>query len=89
MEGARILVSGRVQMVGFRYFTVRQAEALGVKGYVRNLPGGGVEIEAEAAPEDLKKFIAAVSEGPSSARVEKADIQSRPVSGYTGFGIRY
>lgn len=66
----RILVNGRVQGVGFRYYTLHVAQRLGVKGYVRNLPDGRVEAYAEAENAVLQQFVRIVENGPSNAVVE-------------------
>src|SRR5262249_60821609 len=67
----RYVVRGRVQGVGYRYFVLRQAEALGVAGYARNKPDGTVEIVAEAADDVLASFEERLREGPSFAAREK------------------
>lgn len=72
---ARITVYGRVQMVGFRYFAMINAEKLKIKGYVRNNPNGTVEIVASAEDSAFREFYAVVSKGPSSAVVDDVDIQ--------------
>ncbi len=64
-----IWVSGRVQGVGFRYFTVEQARRLGVGGSVRNLPDGRVEVVAEGDRAALEALVAAVRNGPPGAHV--------------------
>ncbi len=70
MRTKRIVVSGLVQGVGYRFFAVRVAQGLGVTGFVRNLPEGTVEILAQSESEDvLKTFIAKLEQGPSSAYV--------------------
>ena len=67
----KITVSGRVQGVFFRDFVVREARALGLKGYVRNLPGGrSVEICAEGDRVDLEELLRRSGKGPPGARVE-------------------
>jgi acylphosphatase len=69
----RFLIRGRVQGVGFRYFTDRCATELGIFGYVKNLWDGSVEVYAvgtESAVEDLKRQLA---EGPRSSRVTSVD----------------
>ena len=53
-------VSGKVQMAGYRSKVVTIAKAFGLKGYVRNLPGGRVKIVAEGPDVDLERFIEAV-----------------------------
>lgn len=65
----RALVSGRVQGVGFRWFVVEAGRGLGLGGWVRNLPGGDVECEAEGAPADVEAFLGALRRGPPLARV--------------------
>jgi acylphosphatase len=68
-----VLVRGRVQGVGFRWFVAQRAKALGVAGWVRNTDDGCVEVAArgpEAAVEELRRRVA---EGPSTARVEQVE----------------
>ncbi|MGQ9617881.1 MAG: acylphosphatase [Candidatus Aminicenantia bacterium] len=70
-----LIVSGRVQGVFFRDFTRRQAYNFNVKGWVRNLTDGSVEIVAEGEEEDLLKFLEEVKKGPPLAIVEDVDIE--------------
>jgi acylphosphatase len=80
-RAVRMRVVGRVQGVGFRWYTRVAARELGVVGKVRNLPDGSVEIEAAAAPEVLERFRERVRQGPSGARVtaiEELEIESAP-----------
>jgi acylphosphatase len=65
----RILVTGRVQGVGFRYFAATRARALGLHGYARNLPGGQVEVVAEGPRGDLDKLLDGLRYGPPGADV--------------------
>lgn len=74
MRRVKILVSGRVQGVYFRYFTERKAEELRIMGSVRNLDDGRVEIIAEADDETLNAFIGWCHKGPITARVDSMDI---------------
>ncbi len=64
------MISGRVQMVGFRWFAKQQADILGIRGYVRNTSRGNVEILAGGDEKDLKTFIDYLRKGPSRARVD-------------------
>ena len=64
-----LLVAGRVQGVGFRYSTWDEAQSLGLKGWVRNLPSGEVEIVAEGREDQLRLLAAWAHEGPRAARV--------------------
>ena len=65
----RFIVSGRVQGVGFRAWTVRRAERLELRGTVRNLADGTVEIEVEGTPPAVRRMRELLSRGPDSARV--------------------
>ena len=86
----RYLIGGRVQGVGFRYFAQRSAARLGITGWVRNLPDGRVEMEAQGSPESLISLEAALRQGPRTAMVtefEHTEISDEPDPG-TGFSIR-
>lgn len=75
----KFLITGRVQGVGYRYFAERWAMQLGVRGYVKNLWDGNVEVYAigdAVALEELKRQLA---EGPRSARVAAIDESDEPV----------
>jgi len=74
MRRVKILVSGRVQGVYFRVFTQNKAKHFSIKGSVRNLPDGRVEIIAEAEPEIMEKFIKWCHKGPITARVDQLEI---------------
>ena len=69
----RWLISGRVQGVGFRWYTVRRAGECGVVGWVRNLPDGRVEAVAKGGADEVAAFHAALTQGPSLSRVENVD----------------
>ena len=75
MHRVHLRVQGRVQGVGFRYFVLRRAEDLGLTGWVRNLPDGDVEVEAEGPREALQGLIERVREGPAAARVDRVSEQ--------------
>jgi len=84
----RYVVRGRVQGVGYRYFVLRQAEALGVSGFARNLPDGAVEIVAEGGEAALADFEARLREGPAFAEVADVEREAGPDRGSSGFHIR-
>jgi acylphosphatase len=71
MHRVHLVIEGRVQGVGFRYFALRRAEALGLKGWVRNLASGAVELEAEGDPASLAELVEALRQGPTGARVTR------------------
>ena len=64
-----IRVSGRVQGVGFRWFIATEANRLGLRGWVRNIADGSVELRAEGPPNVLQTFRRRVEQGPPGARV--------------------
>lgn len=66
-----ICVSGRVQGVGFRWHTVRQAQALGLVGWVRNLPDGSVRIVVEGPRDATQAMLDWARRGPDHAHVER------------------
>jgi acylphosphatase len=68
-RGLAIRVMGRVQGVGFRYFTVRAARRLGLAGTVRNLPDGSVEVAVVGEGAALERFRDELRRGPPAARV--------------------
>ena len=86
----RMVVSGMVQGVGFRYFTCRVAEKYTLTGYVRNLPDGDVEVLAEGEKEIVRSFMNEVARGPSYSRVlEVKSFVETPTGQFKSFGIRY
>ena len=84
----RVLVSGRVQGVGFRYFTQRTAAELGLTGWVRNLRDGRVEAVAEGERANLEQLLAAIRRGPPSSRVADTQVAwSEASDAMAGFRI--
>jgi acylphosphatase len=69
------IVRGRVQGVGFRFFTQKRANELKLKGWVRNLPDGTVEVWAQGAPLALEQFMHSLEVGPVGSWVEEAQFQ--------------
>lgn len=70
MASARFLVSGLVQGVSFRAWTQARAQALGLRGYARNLADGRVEVVASGEPNALARLQACLQQGPAAAEVE-------------------
>ncbi|MBI2505188.1 MAG: acylphosphatase [Candidatus Latescibacteria bacterium] len=85
----KALITGRVQGVGFRFFVQRQAIHYGLKGYVRNLPEGGVEVFAVGERGVLEAFLQDLKVGPPASEVDQCQVnwQVQPAS-YTGFSIQ-
>jgi acylphosphatase len=79
-----VTIAGRVQGVYFRASAAEQSRALGLAGWVRNLPGGGVEAVAEGPRADLESFVAWCRRGPPAARVDAVDAAWSAAEGVTG-----
>jgi acylphosphatase len=75
MKGYKILLSGRVQGVGFRYFAYMNAQKYNIKGYVRNLANRDVEIVAVGKSEDLERFLQKMRVGPPAARIDNISVE--------------
>jgi acylphosphatase len=85
----RYVISGRVQGVGFRYFTAAAAAREGLHGWVRNLPDGRVEATVEGESEAVERFERAVRQGPPGARVEHVEVDHTvPGARDTGFVVK-
>jgi len=84
----RFLINGRVQGVGFRYFTYTIAGREGLSGWVRNRPDGRVEIRAEGDRAALDRFEREVRSGPPGSRVDEVTSDDRPLTNEEGFEIR-
>lgn len=84
----RYMISGRVQGVGFRYFTQDAAARENIHGWVRNRADGRVEVAAEGDADAMQRFEQALRHGPRGARVEQLDIEHTAPGGRdTGFAI--
>jgi len=85
----RLIIGGRVQGVGFRYFTRDVALREGVLGWVSNRPDGRVEAYIEGEADTVTRVERALRQGPRGARVDEVDAASEPPSGkYLEFEIR-
>jgi acylphosphatase len=71
----RLMIVGRVQGVGFRAFAMREAQALGLKGWVRNRSDGSVEAVATGPTHAIKDFVGKCTRGPAAARVAHIDLE--------------
>ena len=85
----RYVIAGRVQGVGFRYFTEAPAAREGILGWVRNTGDGCVEVLAEGDAEALDRFEGRLRHGPPRAQVERVDVDDLiPTGRETGFRIK-
>jgi len=83
-------VYGRVQGVNFRYYTRQKALSLGLTGWVRNLPDGGVECIAEGEETMLLEFVQWCAHGPVISRVEEIEKKWEAYKGeFSAFDISY
>ena len=89
MVCARLLISGTVQGVGYRWSCQRAAKGIGVTGWVRNLPDGRVEAVAQGTKEQVDQFIQWCYRGPAEARVTEIALSTEETAGdFQDFGIR-
>jgi acylphosphatase len=85
----RYVIGGRVQGVGFRFFTETAASREGVHGWVRNLPTGDVEAVAEGEAEAIERFERSIRQGPRGARVDRVEVDvTVPDGRAVGFTIK-
>ncbi|HYE34920.1 acylphosphatase [Methylocaldum sp.] len=84
-----VFVSGLVQGVFFRAVACERATALGIKGWVQNLPDGRVEILAEGASDRIAEFLDWCASGPSRAKVDSLEvIEETPIADFIAFEVR-
>ncbi len=89
-KGANIIVSGVVQGVGFRWFVIRTVEKLNLKGWVRNLVDGNVEVQVEGDRGEIEILIKAIKTGPRSAVVKNVEIEWCEFEGrFSNFDVKY
>lgn len=87
MKQVHLLIEGRVQGVWFRESTRQQAEHLGVRGWVRNLPDGRVEVEAAGSVAAVDALVAWCHRGPEAARVAAVLVEVSVAKLEPGFTI--
>ena len=88
-ESWLIHVVGRVQGVYFRDFICKHARYLRIKGYVKNLNDGSIEIQAQGEIENLKLLIKFCQQGPPAANIESINIQKYFTNTYSSFIKKY
>lgn len=86
---AHILINGRVQGIGFRWWVQRETSKLELNGWVRNLDDGRVEAIAEGEKENITKLIESIKKGPILSKVESVNVDWVKATGeFEKFGIR-
>ena len=87
MKTIRLTIKGKVQGVFYRATAKDIADALGIKGWVRNLPDDNVEIRATASEESLQKFMNWCKQGPPKAKVDEVIIEELDLQEFNDFRI--
>lgn len=83
-----IIITGKVQNVGFRFYAQKSAHELEITGFVKNQKDGSVYIEAEGEEESLKQFVDWCHKGPPWANVETVTANKSPVMNHRGFLVK-
>ncbi|MBS4035055.1 MAG: acylphosphatase [Ignavibacterium sp.] len=90
LKRAKIIVNGLVQGVGFRYFVIRHAQKLGLKGYTKNLFSGEVLTEVEGDEGLIHELIKELKVGPSHAHVKNCVVEWNEYQNeFNSFDVRY
>lgn len=89
MISVHVRVSGRVQGVYYRAFTQDKAREFGIKGWVRNIPGGGVEAVLEGERQKVGELLRLMKSGPAGSMVLGMEFSELESKGYEDFQIEY
>ena len=89
MMSVHVRISGRVQGVYYRAYTRDRAKSLGINGWVRNIPGGGVEAVLEGERRQVGELLKAMKSGPSGSVVLGMELSEIEAKGYNDFEIKY
>ena len=87
MKTLKIKIVGTVQGVFFRKFVKDNADEVGVKGYVRNLDGGSVEIVIEGRDEKVNEMLVKCKKGPNHSEIKEVEVEEIKHQGFDGFKI--
>ena len=80
-KGIKLTISGTVQRVFFRQFCKENADKFGLKGFVRNLDDGNVELVVEGESEGVEQMIAKIREGPPHSQIRDVQVEEKKWSG--------
>jgi acylphosphatase len=83
----QVMIKGRVQGVGFRFWLEMEAASLGVRGWVRNRSHGGVEALIAGPPDAVEALCAACWRGPTQARVERVEVREADAAALAEHGV--
>jgi len=87
-RSVKLLVKGTVQGIFFRKFVKENADSLGLRGFVRNLETGNVEIFAEGEKDKIESFLEKCREGPAHSQIKEVLVEDKKFSGeYPDFKI--
>ena len=90
MIHADIRLYGRVQGVGFRFYTTRKAKIYQIRGWVKNMADGSVKCKAEGEKSNVQQFIKELKKGPRSSNVRDTEInKTEDLENYSTFEVRY
>ena len=79
LQAIKLVISGQVQQVGYRWFAVQEASSRGIVGYVCNLANGSVEVVAQGDSGALSIFYERLRNGPQLARVDDVTVTAIPI----------
>ncbi len=83
-----LIISGKVQHIGFRFMAMQAAYKYGVFGYARNKRNGNVYIEAEGEEENMENFVEWCKVGPIGAAIKELEIEEAEMKDFTSFDIK-
>ncbi|HKL24316.1 MAG TPA: acylphosphatase [Candidatus Nanoarchaeia archaeon] len=86
-KAVKVIISGKVQGVGFRFFIEKNAKSNNIKGYVKNLSSGGVEAFFQGPGEKVNEMINLCKKGPLTANVKNIDIQEQNPQEFNSFKV--
>lgn len=87
LKSVEIVVKGRVQGVFYRASTQQKATAVGLNGWVRNLPNGDVLIRAQGSEREISELVDWCKNGPPMAVVREVEVKELPRQDFRGFQV--
>lgn len=86
-KAVRLYIDGTVQGIFFRQFVKDNAERFNIRGFVRNLEDGRVEVFAEGGSENVDNLIELCRKGPKHSQIRKVDIKEEKLQDFKEFKI--